>query len=177
MSGTLPGSSVHGILQARIMKWDAVPSSRGSSWPTLMSSTLARAGSLPLAPPEKPKGKYRFIEIYVYNIHTWVCVMLQDTVQCLKITDTVISTQTQVLGQIALSGRVLALLHSALQNTIYLHLPYQQMSPIAHKKRNQSSRKETPWGREVYFKRIKELFVSLLPRWVPTVHQPQPLSI
>ena len=28
-----PGSSVHGILQARILDWAAVPSSRGSSWP------------------------------------------------------------------------------------------------------------------------------------------------
>ena len=29
----LPGSSIHGILQARILKWIALPSSRGSSWP------------------------------------------------------------------------------------------------------------------------------------------------
>ena len=28
-----PGSSVHGILQARILEWVAVPSSRGSSQP------------------------------------------------------------------------------------------------------------------------------------------------
>ena len=28
-----PGSSVHGILQARILQWVAMPSSRGSSWP------------------------------------------------------------------------------------------------------------------------------------------------
>ena len=28
-----PGSSLHGILQARILAWIAVPSSRGSSWP------------------------------------------------------------------------------------------------------------------------------------------------
>ena len=28
-----PGSSVHGILQARILKWVAMPSSRGSSQP------------------------------------------------------------------------------------------------------------------------------------------------
>ena len=28
-----PGSSVHGILQARTLEWVAVPSSRGSSWP------------------------------------------------------------------------------------------------------------------------------------------------
>ena len=28
-----PGTSVHGILQARILQWVAMPSSRGSSWP------------------------------------------------------------------------------------------------------------------------------------------------
>ena len=28
-----PDSSVHGILQARILEWVAMPSSRGSSWP------------------------------------------------------------------------------------------------------------------------------------------------
>ena len=29
----MPGSSVHGILQARILEWVAISSSRGSSWP------------------------------------------------------------------------------------------------------------------------------------------------
>ena len=28
-----PGSSVHGILQARILEWGAMPSSRGVTWP------------------------------------------------------------------------------------------------------------------------------------------------
>ena len=34
MDCTLPGSSVHGILQAKILEWVAMPSSRGSSWPS-----------------------------------------------------------------------------------------------------------------------------------------------
>ena len=29
-----PGSSVHGIFQTRILEWVAMPSSRGSSWPS-----------------------------------------------------------------------------------------------------------------------------------------------
>ena len=33
MDGSSPGSSVHGILQARILEWIAMPSSRRSSWP------------------------------------------------------------------------------------------------------------------------------------------------
>ena len=32
MDCSMPGFSVHGILQARILKWVAMPSSRGSSW-------------------------------------------------------------------------------------------------------------------------------------------------
>ena len=32
MDYTPPGSSVHGILQARILEWIAIPFSRGSSW-------------------------------------------------------------------------------------------------------------------------------------------------
>ena len=33
MVGSPPGSSVHGILQARILEWVAISFSRGSSWP------------------------------------------------------------------------------------------------------------------------------------------------
>ena len=33
MDWSLPGSSVEGILQAGILEWVAMPSSRGSSWP------------------------------------------------------------------------------------------------------------------------------------------------
>ena len=50
-----PDPSLHGILQARIQEWVAVPSSRGSSPPrdqTLTSPALA-GHSLPLAPPGK----------------------------------------------------------------------------------------------------------------------------
>ena len=43
-----PGPSVHGILQARILEWAAMPSSRGSPQPG--SSTL-QADSLPSQPP------------------------------------------------------------------------------------------------------------------------------
>ena len=32
MGSTLSGSSVHGILQVRILEWFAISSSRGSSW-------------------------------------------------------------------------------------------------------------------------------------------------
>ena len=50
MDHSLPGSSIHGILQARILEWVAMCSSRGSSqhW---------QVGSLPLVPPGKQSNE------------------------------------------------------------------------------------------------------------------------
>ena len=58
MNMPLPGSSVHGILQARILEWAAMPSASGSSRPrdrTCVSYVYLhwQAGSLPLASPGK----------------------------------------------------------------------------------------------------------------------------
>ena len=39
-----PGSSVHGILQARILEWVAIPFSRGSSWPRDRTRVSCLAG-------------------------------------------------------------------------------------------------------------------------------------
>ena len=39
-----PGSSVHGIFQARILVWVAIPSSRGSSWPRDRTQVSCIAG-------------------------------------------------------------------------------------------------------------------------------------
>jgi len=53
-----PGSSVHGILQARILEWVAMPSSRRSSRPRARSPVSCllhwQAASSPLAPPRIP---------------------------------------------------------------------------------------------------------------------------
>ena len=56
-----PGCSVHGIFQARIQKWAAISSSRGSSWPQgsnlhLLHLLHWQADSLTTAPPEKAYG-------------------------------------------------------------------------------------------------------------------------
>ena len=60
MDCSRPGSSVHGILQTRILEWVAISSSRGSSRPryqTHISCLLHwQASSLPLRLPGKPKG-------------------------------------------------------------------------------------------------------------------------
>ena len=51
-----PGSSVHGILQAKILEWVAMPSSQRSSLPRDQTLCLLwlHAGSLPLALTGKP---------------------------------------------------------------------------------------------------------------------------
>ena len=55
-----PGSSVHGILQARILEWVALPSSRGSSQPRDQKprSPALWGDSFPSEPPEKPVEAY-----------------------------------------------------------------------------------------------------------------------
>ena len=54
-----PGFSAHRILQARILEWVSMPSSKGSSRPRdrtwVRCHLLWQAGSLPLVPPGKPK--------------------------------------------------------------------------------------------------------------------------
>ena len=53
-----PVSCVHGILQARILQWVALPSSRGSSWPRdqtrVSSSSCIVGGFFTTEPPGKP---------------------------------------------------------------------------------------------------------------------------
>ena len=61
MDYSLPGSSIHGISQAKILEWVAISFSRGSSQPrdqtcvSYICTGRRVAGSLPLAPPGKPK--------------------------------------------------------------------------------------------------------------------------
>ena len=50
---SLPGPSVSGIFQARILKWVAISSSREFSQPRDQTCVM---NSLPLAPPRKPKS-------------------------------------------------------------------------------------------------------------------------
>ena len=55
MDYSLPGFSVHGILQARILGWVVFPFSRGSSQPRDQTQVSLIAGEfLTTRPPEKP---------------------------------------------------------------------------------------------------------------------------
>jgi len=62
MNCSPPGSSVHGILQARILEWVALSSSRGSSdsgiEPVSLAALASQADSLPLSHQEAPELRY-----------------------------------------------------------------------------------------------------------------------
>ena len=69
-----PGSSVHGILQARIQEWVAMPSSRVSSWPGIRprSPKELQADSLPFEPPGKPDVSRLAGPNFGSNIRRWI---------------------------------------------------------------------------------------------------------
>ena len=52
MHHSLPGSSVHGIFQARILEWVAIPFSRGSSWPRDQSWVSSMPGQFFMSEPQ-----------------------------------------------------------------------------------------------------------------------------
>ena len=58
MDCSLPGSFVHEILQASILEWVAMPSSRGSSWPRdrtrVACSSCTAGGFFTVEPPAEP---------------------------------------------------------------------------------------------------------------------------
>ena len=82
---SLPGSSIHGILQARILEWVAMPSSRGSSqprdWNCVSYISCIEVGSLSLAPPGKPHivEYYSAIKISEQLIHATIYITIKRT--------------------------------------------------------------------------------------------------
>ena len=69
MDGSLPGSSVHGILQARILQWVGLPCSPSGELPNLgiqpasPASPALQMDSLPTEPPGKPSDSSGEVEI------------------------------------------------------------------------------------------------------------------
>ena len=64
MDCSLSGSSVHGILQARILEWTAMASFRGSNpdpgiEPVFLMSPALAGGSLPVTPGKPHKTVYK----------------------------------------------------------------------------------------------------------------------
>ena len=70
MDCSLSGSSIHGILQARILEWVTIPFSRGSSCPGIKPrSPVLQADSLPSELPGKlmPLGCGKFQNVFYKN--------------------------------------------------------------------------------------------------------------
>ena len=103
MNGSLPGSSVHGTLQARILDLVAKSSSRGSYRPRDQMGALLcflhwQVDSLPLVPSAKPLLKYESLNKKVEspcltsagNVHIgelifsllWVCPLRTAKIPC-----------------------------------------------------------------------------------------------
>ena len=79
MDCSSPGSSIHGILQARILEWVAISFSRGSSWPrnrTQVSDIAGRCFNLCAT-------RERCLEKLLQECSTWNCRQIGDG-QCLK---------------------------------------------------------------------------------------------
>ena len=73
----LPGSSVHGILQARILEWVAISFSRGSLRPRDQNCVCCIAGKFFTAEP--PGRPIRDIHVYIFPIYIYffpVCIII-----------------------------------------------------------------------------------------------------
>ena len=74
---SLPGSSVYGILQGRILEWIAMSSSRGSSQPRDQTQDAAlQADSLPSESPGKFMGGEGYMEILYFLLSFFVNLQL-----------------------------------------------------------------------------------------------------
>ena len=83
MNCSPPGSSVHGILQARILEWVAMPFSRGSSRPRDQTRVFCTADeSLPSEPQRKPNKGFRVIQ--GKSLKRWLWPTLQAPVPSLS---------------------------------------------------------------------------------------------
>ena len=76
MDCSLPGSSVHGTLQGRILEWAVIPSSRGSPQPRDQTWVSHTAGRLLSEPPGKPWNVRMIIYWWLchFNAEAWLQV-------------------------------------------------------------------------------------------------------
>ena len=78
---SLPGFSVHGIFQVRLLEWAAIISSGAFPDPGIKPrSSALQADSLLFEPLEKPKWSYRLMEIEFHfgmaKFWRWIVVMV-----------------------------------------------------------------------------------------------------
>ena len=75
MDCSLPGSSVHGILQARILEWVAIPFSRGSSWPRDWTGVSCIAGRFSTVWAIR-EPQYFCVNFYIYYLGDFTSIFL-----------------------------------------------------------------------------------------------------
>ena len=77
---SLPGSSVCGVVQARILEWVAIPFSKGSSWPRDQTSVFCITGRFFMFEPSgKPQNMYVVLQrafIYIGCICLFITMLL-----------------------------------------------------------------------------------------------------
>ena len=88
-----PGSSVHGILQARILEWVAMPSSRGSSRPGDQTWFLQLLNCRQIlyhwAIKEPPVKRGEWKELTLGSTNFWYCCVFQPPLPLLEVSDSV----------------------------------------------------------------------------------------
>ena len=78
MDCILPGSSVHGIVQARILEWVAISSSRGFSWCRDWTQVSCIAGRfLPSELWRSPTAQMVKLSVYIYIIYFWFVIAMR----------------------------------------------------------------------------------------------------
>ena len=86
MDYSQPGSSVHGILQARILQWIAMPSSRGSSQPRNQTRVSCAAGRFfivsAIRKAQRVKGKQLIILCFAFSCESPVHGICVSTPYC-----------------------------------------------------------------------------------------------
>ena len=107
-----PGSSVHGNLQARILDWVAMPSSRGSFQPRGWTWVSYVSGSLPLAPPGEPPNYLYILTVTLLHRHrgTYKWKMFGKKYRCLD-WGGVCDGRTGALHRASSRGRLLVSFH------------------------------------------------------------------
>ena len=86
MNYSLPGSSVHGILQARILEWIAIPFSRGSAQPRDLTQVSSIAGKFftvwamtPIANKKLKKKKSKLGSQEQERVSFWLTFAVSDS--------------------------------------------------------------------------------------------------
>ena len=93
----LPGLSVHGIFQARILDWVVMPSSRGYSWPRDWTQVSCTAGRPFTA---EPSGKPNIILLLLRGEKTEI-VWVKVTHSCLTLCDPMENSPGRILKWVA----------------------------------------------------------------------------